>query len=91
MLTDGYGLPRLSRGLPGSWHLSVRHAGSESEARATVVIDATGRAASIAKRLGAKPLVYDELIGILGRVGGTTPRNNIVLIEALVEGWWYSA
>jgi len=89
VLTD-VRIAALSRAA-GSWHLSVRHAGSESEARATVVIDATGRAASIAKRLGAKPLVYDELIGILGRVGGTTPRNNIVLIEALVEGWWYSA
>jgi flavin-dependent dehydrogenase len=75
----------------GLWQLRIGHAGRVLETRANVVIDATGRAASIAKRLDAKPIVYDELVGIFGRVPGAMPRNNLVMIEALKQGWWYSA
>jgi flavin-dependent dehydrogenase len=74
-----------------SWQLLIRHAKGALETNASVVIDATGRAASIAKRLGARPIVYDELIGIFGRVPDAAPRNNLVTIEALPQGWWYSA
>src|SRR5262249_9260997 len=74
-----------------SWHLSVgRRDGAVSELRASVVIDATGRTASISKRLGASPLIYDELIGVFARVPNAAAPKNIVLIEALPQGWWYS-
>jgi flavin-dependent dehydrogenase len=86
----GARITSLSR-VAGAWHLSVACKGNASEIRAVVLIDATGHAASIGKRLGARPLVYDRLIGISGRVPGAIPRNNLVLIEALREGWWYSA
>jgi flavin-dependent dehydrogenase len=75
----------------GAWYLGLRCAGALSETRAALLVDATGRAAAIAKRLGAKPVVYDELVGIVGRVAGATARSNLVLIEALAQGWWYSA
>jgi flavin-dependent dehydrogenase len=80
----------LSR-LPSSWQLLVTHVNGGLEARASVVIDATGRAASVAKRLGAKPIVYDGLIGIFGRLPNATPRNHFVTVEAVEQGWWYSA
>ena len=54
------GLSRAS----GLWQLRIGHEARVLETRANVVIDATGRAASIAKRLGARPIVYDELVGI---------------------------
>jgi flavin-dependent dehydrogenase len=75
----------------GSWHLSFERNGTASDVRADVVIDATGRAASIAKRLGAKPVVYDDLVGIVGRATPASPRTCLLFIEALELGWWYSA
>lgn len=48
-------------------------------------------AALLPSRSGWGWLIYDELIGMCGRVTGTTPRNNLVLIEAVPLGWWYSA
>ncbi|MCA1458771.1 NAD(P)/FAD-dependent oxidoreductase [Bradyrhizobium sp. BRP22] len=80
----------LSR-LADAWQLLVIRTIGGLEVRATVVIDATGRAASIAKRLGAKPIVFDRLIGIFGRLPAASPRNHIVTVEAVEHGWWYSA
>jgi flavin-dependent dehydrogenase len=80
----------LSR-VSNSWQLLVVRANGGLEVRATVVIDATGRAASIAKRLGAKPIVFDRLIGIFGRLPAARPENHIVTVEAVEQGWWYSA
>jgi flavin-dependent dehydrogenase len=87
---SGARIAALSR-LASSWQLLVAHPNGGLDACASVVIDATGRAASIAKRLGAKPIVYDGLIGIFGRLPGATPRNHIVTVEAVEQGWWYSA
>lgn len=75
----------------GLWHAGVHRAGVESQIRASVVVDATGRAATIAKRLGGTPIVYDELIGIVGRIPSAVTAANTVIIEALERGWWYSA
>jgi flavin-dependent dehydrogenase len=75
----------------GSWHMSFERHGKASEIQADMVIDATGRAASIAKRLGAKPVVYDDLIGIVGRTSVSSSRSSVLFIEALELGWWYSA
>src|SRR5262249_54956221 len=75
----------------GEWQLSLRHGAATIQARAKLLIDASGRAASIAKRSGAKPIVYDELIGLVARVPAAAAGNNLVVIEALEQGWWYSA
>ncbi len=80
----------LSRAADG-WEVSVERAGTLSETRCRVLIDATGRTAAIAKRLGATPIVYDELVGLVGNVAAAPPGNNLVLIEAMSQGWWYSA
>ena len=83
-------LTHLSRA-GGLWDLSAQHAGGPAEIRCRVVVDATGRAASVAKRLGALPIVYDELVGIVGNVAVAKRGNHLVLIEALPDGCWYSA
>jgi flavin-dependent dehydrogenase len=89
VLTDAR-ITRLSRD-GGSWTVSAEHGGSRTEARCSIVIDAGGRAAPIAKRLGARPIVYDDLIGIFAKVAAAARRNNLVVIEAVPDGWWYSA
>jgi flavin-dependent dehydrogenase len=61
---------------------------------ASAIVDATGRTAALARRFGARPIVYDRLVG-LWTISLSAPRGHSVdrrtLIEALECGWWYSA
>jgi flavin-dependent dehydrogenase len=67
--------------------------------RATFVIDATGRAAVLARQQGAKRLNTDRLVGLAGVLAAraresTCPENACdacTLVEACADGWWYSA
>lgn len=58
--------------------------------RAPFLVDATGRAGTVAARVGVPRQRADRLIGLVrfGRAAGTEPRT---LIEACAEGWWYAA
>ncbi|HEX7138305.1 MAG TPA: FAD-dependent monooxygenase [Vicinamibacterales bacterium] len=57
------------------------------------LVDATGRASAIARRLGATPRVYDRLIAYTALL----PRNenpdfdHTMVIETTRDGWWYAA
>jgi flavin-dependent dehydrogenase len=82
-------IARIARSC-GSWEISLVRQRLTSVVRADLIIDATGRAASIAKRFGANPIIYDDLIGIVARAQAAAPRNHLVAIEALESGWWYS-
>jgi flavin-dependent dehydrogenase len=75
----------------GQWHLALAQDTQTCELSADVLIDATGRAASIAKRLGANPIVYDDLIGLVQYARSSSSRDTRIFIEALECGWWYSA
>jgi flavin-dependent dehydrogenase len=59
---------------------------------ADFVADATGRSARLARRLGARRLRYDRLVGICALLSSRTPASDTyTLVEATPEGWWYSA
>jgi flavin-dependent dehydrogenase len=75
----------------GRWNIALAQQGKTVAICADVLIDATGRTASIAKRLGAKPIVYDDLVGVVGRARASSPLDHRLFIEALEGGWWYSA
>lgn len=57
------------------------------------IVDATGRARVVARRLGVRPRTYDRLIGFTALI----PRNSnpdfdhAMIIEATPHGWWYAA
>jgi flavin-dependent dehydrogenase len=79
-------------GPDGSWRLSLRAAENSTEiVTARAVIDATGRRAALAHRVGASRRVYDRLIGVA--VVHTAPASDagFTLVEASATGWWYSA
>ena len=80
----------ISRG-SGVWRLTVAKAEKRFDIRSEVIIDATGRAAFIAKRLGAKLIVFDELVGVVGRTTPSQTSSAMVFIESVHDGWWYSA
>ncbi len=71
-----------------AWSLQV---GAGPALRARVVVDATGRQAVLARRLGARRLVFDRLVGVGGRWQRAGAAGQYVLVEAVAAGWWYSA
>lgn len=72
----------------GGWLVRVS-GGTAIHAR--FIVDATGRAASIARHIGSPPVSLDPLIGFsrfFPACEGSDPRT---LIEAAADGWWYTA
>ncbi|MFB9323029.1 FAD-dependent oxidoreductase [Cryptosporangium minutisporangium] len=58
--------------------------------RARVLVDATGRAARIGRRLDAERLAFDRLVAVTGFLPAADP-GGFGLLETVPEGWWYSA
>jgi flavin-dependent dehydrogenase len=62
--------------------------------RARHVVDATGRAARVARRLGARRIALDRLVGVVASLPPertTAADEGVTLVEAVTDGWWYSA
>ncbi len=62
--------------------------------RARHLVDATGRPARIARRLGGQRHALDHLVGVVISVPPeqtTTVSEGMTLVEAAADGWWYSA
>jgi flavin-dependent dehydrogenase len=62
--------------------------------RARHIVDATGRTSRIARHLGAKRIALDRLVGVVASMSPeqtTTSCEGATLIEAVADGWWYSA
>lgn len=76
------------------WHLRLRRAGGERLLDANFVIDASGQHACVAVRQGARRRREDRLAGVsvLYRFPGqASPGEGGTLVEASMDGWWYSA
>lgn len=66
--------------------------GRREQMGADFVADATGRPARLARRLGARRVRYDRLIGAAALLESRTPAaDTYTLVEAMPDGWWYSA
>lgn len=75
----------------GRWIVTLRR-DEAVELSASVVIDATGRAASIAAQAGSDRVVFDQLVGVASMFAGIdTALERYVMVEAAPDGWWYSA
>ncbi|HVE85711.1 MAG TPA: tryptophan 7-halogenase [Myxococcales bacterium] len=63
--------------------------------KAAFAVDASGRNAFLARASGAERVSIDRLVGValfLGaKAGERDPEGTFTLIEAVEEGWWYSA
>jgi flavin-dependent dehydrogenase len=82
------------RATEAGWDVEVQDKHQRVRLSAKVLVDATGRAASIARRMGATQVAFDRLIGI-ARFYNVAPRerapDSFTLLEAAPQGWWYSA
>lgn len=74
--------------LRDAWHLRVSD-GTELQAR--FVVDATGRRAAFASRMGARRLSVDRLVCFARFFTLDADSEQDTLIEAVAYGWWYTA
>ena len=78
----------------GRWALRLVEdgAGAPAAIRARVVLDATGRPAQLARWVGARPIVFDRLVGVATLFRDVdVSQEGYILVEATPDGWWYSA
>jgi flavin-dependent dehydrogenase len=76
----------------GAWQIDLAAAGAHRRFRAGFIVDATGRRAAFARKQGARRILFDALIGASAVFPAreSTPAG-FTLIEAVENGWWYSA
>jgi flavin-dependent dehydrogenase len=74
----------------GCWLLEIVQEGRRRRLCGSMLVEATGRKASLARKIGCRGRVVDRLIG----AAALLPRRETTqgtLIEAVENGWWYSA
>lgn len=77
----------------GAWTLELLSGGTRRVVRTDFLIDATGRARSLSRALGATRRLDDHLVaavGVLypGAAGSDT--DSFTQVEAVPDGWWYA-
>jgi flavin-dependent dehydrogenase len=78
------------RGPEEQWLLECTRNGTSLTLSGRLLVDATGRRALLAGRLGAHPQAADRLIGAVA-LSERHETEQWTLIEAIEQGWWYSA
>jgi flavin-dependent dehydrogenase len=75
----------------GWWRATLVHDEDAIALEARFVVDATGRASSIARSAGATRIAHDELVGLVGIPTSLEDREFYTMTEVTDDGWWYSA
>lgn len=83
-----------ARNNASDWQIEIASDERRRSLRSKFLVDATGRASWIAGKQGASRITYDRLVGVTFFCSPRSPKSvtdNSTLIEAIEEGWWYSA
>jgi flavin-dependent dehydrogenase len=78
----------------GGWQIEFTTGRIRETLQAAFLVDATGRASSLARPPAAKRISYDRLIGLVAFYSTPLPNQEFdtrTLVEAVADGWWYSA
>jgi flavin-dependent dehydrogenase len=70
------------------WSIACGGCGSHT---ARMLVDATGRAAAVARLDGLRPVSEDRLVGCFVHFADAGGGHAEVLLETFPDGWWYSA
>lgn len=82
------------RDASGTWRCTIAPQDApQRELTARFIIDASGKKFALARRLGARQQVYDQLLGVVGFYEFTDDeaRPHHTLVETCESGWWYSS
>jgi flavin-dependent dehydrogenase len=78
----------------GEWQIAIKSRTEPRRYRTRFLLDASGRPASLARKQGARRIVFDRLFGIVAFLSSNALKQSSdsrTLIEAVEHGWWYSA
>lgn len=68
------------------------HTDADITLQADFLIDATGRKAWLARRLGGPPVKLSRQLAVVGWMNGLThDQDNSTRLKSVADGWWYSA
>lgn len=92
----GHRVVRCSRGERGRHTVEVKTEGGLRVHQADFVVDASGRAGQVGRLLAGHRVRYDRLVGVVAYIGSAHGTNapaagSSTLVEAVAQGWWYSA
>jgi flavin-dependent dehydrogenase len=90
----GAGLLSCTTDDTGHWRTEFACEDVKSSIRSKFIVDATGRASSVARRQGAGRISFDRLVGLVGFFSSSSREkvsDSFTLVEAVEDGWWYSA
>lgn len=85
-LASPCGIGAIAPGQDG-WRIALRGA---AETSARVVVDAAGRRAPLARRLGIGRQRVDGLLALAAHSAAGTGMAGLSLVEACADGWWYA-
>jgi flavin-dependent dehydrogenase len=81
------GLDALQRD-GGGWRIELD---GHRRIGARYVVDATGRAGVVARRLGVRPQLHDRLVAFTALVPRNPAFDHAMVISSASDGWWYAA
>ncbi len=87
---DGVSLTAVRRAA-SSWVVEIGSKRSSIRIEVDLLIDASGRSATLARHLGARRRFLDNLIAVAGRYRGDDRGEARLIVESAGEGWWYAA
>jgi flavin-dependent dehydrogenase len=74
------------------WSVSLSGGGEDRTLDTALILDCSGRRASVARRLGFRRRHFDQLMAATAYLTAVRPlADSTTLVEAVPEGWWYSA
>lgn len=86
----GYKLRKVIRDTSGI-KASIDNGKTTSTLKATYIVDATGRKASVCNQLGIVKSTLDSQFAITFKAVLGTPIEHQIMVEATKNGWWYAA
>lgn len=72
----------------GGWRIELD---GRRRIAARYVVDATGRADAVARRLGVRPHLHDRLVAFTALVPRNPAFDHAMVISTASDGWWYAA
>lgn len=76
---------------PGAWHVHASTPSGELDLTCELVVDATGRASSIARQCGARRNKVDALCSVSAVLAQPEGLEQTLFVESTPLGWWYTA
>jgi flavin-dependent dehydrogenase len=87
----GTRLDGCERDRRGRWNLRARVEDEALAITAGWILDATGQAAWLGRRLSVPRRVTDRLVALVAFATRAAPAEQFTVLEALPDGWWYAA